>query len=139
MKHMVLDIKTQAMVNLFLQVLLIITISGAVFLAKKRNLGKHCVVMRVAVLLQIIAIAGVMLPSMLGYIEHEQRGLFFNIEMVIHHTLGLAVIAIWIYINLVFAGVMRIRGRLASAMRLALASWILALIIGLHMYSLIWM
>ena len=136
---MVFDIKTQAMVNLTIQVLLIITVSGAVFLVKKRNPGKHCVVMRVAVLLQIIAIAGVMLPSMLGYIEDEQRGIFFNIEMWVHHTLGLAVITIWIYINLVFAGVMRIKVRLAIAMKLALASWILALIIGLHMYLLIWM
>ncbi len=136
---MVIDIKTQAIVNTTIQILLIMTVSGAVFLVKKRNLGKHCVVMRVAVLLQIIAIAGVMLPSMLGYIENEQRGIFFNIEMLVHHTLGLIVIAIWIYINLVFAGVMRIRVRLAIAMKLALASWILALIIGLHMYLLIWM
>lgn len=135
---MVFDIKTQAMINLTIQVLLIMTVSGAVFLAKKRNPGKHCTVMRVSVLLQIIAIAGVMLPSMLGYIENEQRGMFFNIEMLVHHTLGLIVITIWIYINLVFAGVMRIMGRLAVAMRLALASWIMALIIGLHMYLLIW-
>ncbi len=136
---MVFDVKTQAMVNLTIQFLLIMTVSGAVLLAKKRNLGKHCVFMRVAVLLQIITIVGVMLPSMLGYIENEQRDIFFNIEMLVHHTLGLTVIAIWIYINLVFAGVMRIRGRLAAAMRLALASWILTLIIGLHMYLLIWM
>ncbi len=136
---MVFDVKTQAIVNLTIQVLLIMTVSGAVFLAKKRNLGKHCVVMMVAVLLQMIAIASVMLPSMLGYIENEQRSIFFNIEMLVHHTLGLTVIGIWIYINLVFAGVMRIRGSLAAAMRLALASWILALVIGLHMYLLIWM
>ncbi len=136
---MVFDVKTQVMVNLTIQLLLIMTISVAVFLAKKRNLGKHCAVMRAAVLLQIIAIASVMLPSMLGYIENEQRNIFFNIEMLVHHTLGLTVIAIWIYINLVFAGVIRIRGSLASVMRLALASWILALVIGLHMYLLIWM
>jgi putative membrane protein len=136
---MVFDIKTQAMVNLTIQVLLIMTVSGAVFLAKKRYLGKHCTLMRVSVLMQIIAIAGVMLPSMLGYIEYVQWNTFFNIEMLVHHTLGLIVITIWIYINLVFAGVMRIRGRLATAMRLALASWIMALIIGLHMYLLIWM
>jgi putative membrane protein len=135
---MVFDVKTQAMVNLTIQVLLIIMVSGAVFLAKKRNLGKHCIVMRVAVLLQIIAIASVMLPSMLGYIENEHKGIFFNIEMLVHHTLGLTVIVIWIYINLVFAGVMRTRGKLAAAMKLALASWILSLIIGLHMYVLIW-
>ncbi|MFZ3383075.1 MAG: hypothetical protein WA144_04040 [Candidatus Methanoperedens sp.] len=135
---MVFDVKTQAMINLTIQVLLIITVSGAVFLAKKRNLGKHCAVLRVAVPLQIIVIAVVMLPSMLGYIENEYRGKFFNIEMLVHHTLGLIVIAIWIYINLVFAGVMRMRGRLATAMKLALASWILALIIGIHMYLLIW-
>lgn len=134
---MVLDVKTQAMVNLTIQLLLIMTVSGAVFLAKKRNLGKHCFVMRGAVLLQIIAVAGVMLPSMLGYIENEPQGIFFY-EMWTHHTLGLTVIAIWIYINLVFAGVIRIRGRLVTAMRLALALWILAFIIGLHMYLLIW-
>jgi putative membrane protein len=79
-----------------------VTVSGAVFLAKKRNLGKHCIVMRVSVLLQIIAIAVVMLPSMLGYIENVQRDIFFNIEMLVHHTLGLIVIAIWIFINLIF-------------------------------------
>ncbi|NJD77198.1 MAG: hypothetical protein FIB08_08920 [Candidatus Methanoperedens sp.] len=136
---MVFDVKTQAMVNLTIQVLLIITMSGAVYLAKKRNLGRHCTIMRIAVLLQIIAIASVMLPSMLGYIEYEPLGIFFNFEMGIHHTLGLAVIVIWIYINLVFAGVMRIRVRLVTAMRLTLVSWILALIFGLHMYLLIWM
>jgi hypothetical protein len=135
---MVFEVKTQAMINLTIQILLIITISGAVYLAKKRNLGRHCTIMRVAVLLQIIAIYSIMLPSMLGYIENYNDR-FFNIEMLIHHTLGLLVIVIWIYINLVFAGVMRMRGRLASAMRLALASWILAIIIGLHMYSVIWM
>jgi putative membrane protein len=136
---MVFDVKTQAMVNLTIQLLLIMTISGSVYLAKKRNLGRHCIVMRISVLLQIVAIASVMLPSMLGYIEHEQRGVFFNIEMLVHHMLGLAVIVIWIYINLVFVGVMKIKDSLVVAMRLALASWILALIIGLHMYSLIWM
>ncbi len=127
------------MIDLTIQVLLIMTISGAVYLAKKRNLGRHCTIMRVAVLLQITAIASIMLPSMLGYIENEQENMFFNIEMLIHHTLGLSVVVIWIYINLVFAGVMRIKGRLTSVMRLALASWVLAIIIGLHMYSLIWM
>jgi putative membrane protein len=136
---MVFDVKTQAMVNLSIQVLLILTVSGAVFLAKKRNLGKHCIVMKISVLLQLIAIAVVMLPSMLGYIETGQQNTFFNIEMYVHHTLGLIVIAIWIYINLVFAGVMRIRGRLTTAMRLALVAWILALIIGIHMYLSIWM
>ncbi|CAG0984993.1 hypothetical protein METP1_01978 [Methanosarcinales archaeon] len=135
---MVFDVKTQAIVNLTIQVLLIMTISGAVYLVKKRNLGRHCAVMRISLLVQMIAIAGVMLPSMLGYIEHEQRGVFFNIEMLAHHALGLAVIVIGIYINLAFEGVMRIWGRLVSAMRLVLALWILALIIGLHMYLIIW-
>ena len=135
---MVFDAKTQAMMNLTIQVLLIITVSGAVFLAKKRNLGKHCAVLRVAVPLQIIAIVVAMLPSMLGYIENEYQDRFFYIEMLVHHTLGLIAIVIWIYINLVFAGVMKIKGRLVAAMRLALVSWIFALIIGMHMYLLIW-
>ena len=135
---MVFDVKTQAIVNLTIQVLLMMTMSGAVYLVKKRYLGRHCAVMRISVLVQIIAIAGVMLPSMIGNIEHEQHRVFFNIEMLAHHALGLAVIVIGIYINLAFAGVMKIWGRLVSAMRLALALWILALVIGLHMYLIIW-
>ena len=75
---------------------------------------------------------------MLGYIKNEQPGALFSAEMLIHHTLGLVVIVLWVYINLVFAGVIKRRRRLVLAMRLAFASWVLAFFMGVHMYALIW-
>ncbi|MFQ5924952.1 MAG: hypothetical protein ACE5IE_03045 [Dehalococcoidia bacterium] len=137
---MPLEMKTLAVANLTVQLLLIMTVFAAAYLAKRRRaFGKHCTIMRVAVPLQIIVIAGVMLPSMLGYIKNEQAGALFSIEMLIHHSLGLVVVALWVYINLVFVGVIKMRGRPVVAMRVAFASWVLTLFLGLHLYVLIWM
>jgi uncharacterized membrane protein YozB (DUF420 family) len=135
---MVIDVKTLAMANLAVQVLLIIIVSAAAYLAKKRELGKHCMTMRVAVPIQIIAVISVMLPSLLGYLEHGTPGMFFEGEILTHHTLGLAVIALWIYINLVFLGKAKIGVKLATVMRLTFTLWMLALLLGLYLYIQIW-
>ncbi len=135
---MVIDVKTLAMANLAVQVLLIIIVSRAVYLAKKKELGRHCTTMRIAVPIQIIAIASVMLPSLLGYLENGTPSAFFKVEMLTHHTLGLAVIALWIYINLVFLGKAKLRVKLATVMRLSFTLWILALLLGLYLYVQIW-
>lgn len=136
--HMAIDVKTLAVINLLVQLLLIVIVSIAVFHAKKRELGRHCTIMRGAVSVQVIAILVVMLPSMLGYIWNESPGILFSTEMLAHHLLGLAVVLLWIYINLLFMGKVRGKIRLATIMRYALALWILSLILGLHMYILIW-
>ncbi len=39
---MAIDVKTLATLNLVVQILLVIMVSGAVYLAKKRELGRHC-------------------------------------------------------------------------------------------------
>ncbi len=135
---MAIDVRILVIANLVIQLLLIIIVSVAAYLAKKRQLKNHCTIMMVALPVQIIAIAGVMLPSMLGYIRYGQLGSFFNIEMWIHHILGLVVIALWIYINLVIRGVIKIRGRLVIPMRLAFVLWLLVLVMGLHLYVVIW-
>ena len=135
---MAIDVRILAIANLAIQLLLIIIVSVAAYLAKKRQLRIHCTIMMVAVPVQIIAIAGIMLPSMLGYVRYGQPGSFFNIEIWIHHILGLAVIALWIYINLVFRRVIKIRHSLIIPMRLAFILWLLVLVMGLHLYALIW-
>ncbi|MCX9012605.1 MAG: hypothetical protein OIN66_15990 [Candidatus Methanoperedens sp.] len=135
---MVIEVKTLAMANLAVQILLIIIVSGAAYLAKKRELGRHCMTMRIAVPIQIIAIASVMLPSLLGYLEHGTPGIFFKGEMLAHHTLGLAVIALWTYINLVFLGVAKLRVKLVTVMRLSFTLWVFALLSGLYLYVRIW-
>jgi putative membrane protein len=130
--------KVLVLTNLVIQLLLIIIVSVAAYLAKKKQLKIHCTLVMVAVPIQIIAIAGIMLPSMLGYVRYGQPESFFNIEIWIHHTLGLVVIALWIYINLVFRRVIKIQRRLVVPMRLALVLWLLVLAMGLHLYVLIW-
>jgi len=70
---MAFDVKNLAMINLMIQIFLVILLSYAAFLAKKKDLRKHCMIIRIAVLLQIAAIGAIMLPSLLGYIELVHR------------------------------------------------------------------
>jgi putative membrane protein len=131
--------KNIALIDLIFQILLAGMVFGAAYLAKKKkDFRRHCLILRIAIPLQVIAIAVIMLPSMLGFIRMGQRGLLFNIEMLTHHTLGLAVILLWIYINLVFIGIVKTRGVPVIAMRVALILWVLTLFLGIHTFILVW-
>ncbi len=133
------DIQTLVLINLILQILLMVTVFVAAYLVKaKRQFTKHCTIMRIAIPVQIVAIAVVMLPSMLGFIRNDVSGLLFKLEIPIHHALGLVVVALWIYINLAFQGVIKVRARLVLPMRLAFISWLVTLILGLHIYLSLW-
>lgn len=134
---MPIDIKTVATANLAIQILLFVFASGAVYLARNREPGRHCTLMRVLVPVQIIAIALVMLPSMLAYLKNDSPVPFFNIEMLLHHTLGLALVVLWIYINLVF-GKSWMPPNFRAVMRSAFVLWIFSLLFGVHMYIRIW-
>jgi uncharacterized membrane protein YozB (DUF420 family) len=131
---MVIDVKTLAMANLAVQILLIITVFGAVYLARNKKLVKHCTVIRIAVPLQIIAILLVMLPSMLGLIENVPPLPFFYPEMLIHHSLGLAVVGLWVYINLDIERRVKMPRNRAAVMWLALGVWIASFVLGLSIY-----
>lgn len=132
---MTFDVKVLSLVNFILQAVLIAAVFVAAYLVKKKRAFQvHCAIMRVAVFLQILAIAIVMLPSMLGYLVKEEKGVLFNAEMLAHHTLGLAVVLIWVYINLADAGRVRLLGRLVIYMRLTISLWVLAFLVGLHLY-----
>ncbi len=133
---MAIDVRTLALANLSIQILLIIMVSGAVYIAKKKGeLTKHCTFMRVLVPVQIIAILTVMLPSLVGYFAHPPP---FTTEILVHHTLGILVVVLWIYINLSFGKPWQPRN-LVLFMRSAFTFWILALLIGLHLYIMIYM
>ncbi len=136
---MAFDVESIALANFAVQCALIILVLAAVFLAKRRgSLRKHCTLMRIAVPVQVAAVLGVMLPSLMGYIENERPGPVFTTEMLVHHGLGLVVIMLWVYITLVSIGVIRTRRGFKMAMRSAFALWMLTFAIGLHMYILIW-
>ena len=133
-----LDPRTLALINLAVQAFLVFAVFGAAYLARRSgDFRKHCTVMRVAVPLQIITIVFIMLPSLRDHIRHAQPG-SLNIEMLAHHVLGAAVVVLWIYINLVFLGLVKPLGRPIVAMRLALTSWVISLFMGIHIYFMIW-
>lgn len=130
---MAFDIKTLATINLAIQILLMIMLSFASFAAKKGDLQKHCTIIRIAVLLQIAAILSVMLPSILGYLLYQKTGNLF-LELLFHLTLGLVLIGLWIYINLVYMKIIRWPVNFILIMRSAFVLWTLVFIIGLHIY-----
>jgi uncharacterized membrane protein YozB (DUF420 family) len=128
------DVKTIAEINLAIQILLTLILIDAVYLAKNKKFGGHCKVMRATVPVQILAILTIMLPSMNGYLVHGTPGPLFQAEMLAHHSIGLAIIVLWVYINLIFLKYLRPRSKIKTAMRLALAFWALSLVIGFHMF-----
>lgn len=131
---MVFNVKTLALINLSVQLLLILLLNYATFLAKKRDLHKHCTIIRIAAFIQIAAIVAVMWESMIGYLGNDAPDILFNTELLIHHSLGILLIILWIYINLVYARYIRLRGNLRNIMKLAYIVWTFTFIIGLHIY-----
>ena len=132
--NMSFDIKTIAEINLGVQLLLTLALIGAVYLAKNKKFGNHCKVMRLTVPVQILAILAVMQPSMNGYLVHGTPGPLFRTEMLTHHFIGLVFVVLWVYINLIFLKYLRPRFKIKTAMRLALALWVLSLVMGFHMF-----
>jgi len=129
-KSMVFHVKTLALANLAVQVLLLLAVFAAVYLAKKRQLTRHCTLMRILIPVQIMAVAAVMFPSLLSYFENVGA----NVEMLVHHTIGVLVIALWIYVNLAFGQVIRMPRNFRAVMRLAFVLWMIAFVLGVRMY-----
>jgi plastocyanin len=132
---MALDFRTLIALNIAVQIILALALSGAIFLAKRRSLKKHCTTMRIIVPVQILAILGIMLPAMSGYANLPAGSVISRYEVFIHHALGLGVVVLWVYINLVFLRYVKPFLRLKPTMRMAAAFWILSLILGVHIYS----
>ena len=66
---MVIDIRTVTTVSLIVQLVLIAFVFGAVYLARKRGLIRHCTIISGATIVQIVTIVAIM-PSMLGYVKN---------------------------------------------------------------------
>jgi uncharacterized membrane protein YozB (DUF420 family) len=58
--------------------------------------------------------------------------------MIVHHTLGVVVVVLFVYFNLAQTGVAKSPKRLRPYMRSALVLWLLVLAMGLHLYVYIW-
>jgi hypothetical protein len=135
---MIPPVRVPVVINMAVQALLLVAVLIAARLARKKRLKTHCTVMTVAVPVQILATAAVMLPSMLGYVRYGDPGSLFNIEIWVHHTLGLAVIALWAYMTLAFRKVIKVKHRLRTPMIVTLWLWLITLALGAHLYLTIW-
>ena len=131
---MAIDIRTLATANLAVQLVLIACVLVAVYLARRGKLVLHCTLIRGSIVAQIFAIFIVMLPSLLGYVENVPLIPLLYPELLFHHILGLLLIFIFIYVNLDVAHVVSPIVKSKNIMRTALGVWLVAIIVGVHIY-----
>jgi hypothetical protein len=131
-----MDGRLQITINLAIQVLLIAAVIFAAIMAKRKHFARHCTIMKIAVVMQVLSILVFMLLPMISYAKYEKGNTLLMVELWVHHSLGLVVIISWITILAI-----RITARTwrLATMRLAFTSWILTMIIGLHLYATIWL
>ncbi|MBI4188773.1 MAG: hypothetical protein HY529_06170 [Chloroflexi bacterium] len=106
-------------------------------LARRMKLVKHCTVMRIAVPVLIVSTVAVMVPSFIHYAAEQVVPLWLLLEMLLHGALGLIVVGIWVYVNLVQSGRLKARGRLLVPMRTAFVLWMITFIGGIHIFVVI--
>jgi hypothetical protein len=123
-----------AELNLAIQLILVLMLLIAFRLARARDFKKHCTMMRIAVPIQILTVLGIMLPSMYGYEQNIFTGSLFFLEISVHHVLGLGVLLLWVYINLIYMRLINPLLKIKIAMRLALIFWAASMVLGLHLY-----
>jgi hypothetical protein len=114
--------------------ILVLMLLIAFRLARARDFKKHCTMMRIAVPIQILTVLGIMLPSMYGYEQNIFTGSLFFLEISVHHVLGLGVLLLWVYINLIYMRLINPLLKIKIAMRLALIFWAASMVLGLHLY-----
>jgi hypothetical protein len=129
------------LLNMLVQIAIIAVVAVTSYLQIKRkmNVKKHCTLFRWLVPVQILTIVLFMLLPTINYVGAGGVSLLFKIEVIVHHTLGLIVVAIWIWVNLVQMRIIKHRGRLKNYMLTALAAWVLAFLIGLHIYAFLYL
>ena len=132
-------VRAFALANFILQIALVAVLVYARFLSVKKNLEKHCAVMRIVVPVQLVAVGTVMGPSLIGYANSQALVPWFYTEVVIHAVFGLTIVGIWVFVNLAQMGVIKFQGRLQGIMRTAFFLWLASFAIGVHIYAKIWL
>jgi uncharacterized membrane protein YozB (DUF420 family) len=131
---MPIEHETVVSLNLILQIVLSIALVYALLLARRREFKRHCLALRLAFAAQILAILLLMSPAMGIVLEPGRPVSFLVTEILLHHALGLAVIPLFIYINLVYERRLSPRFSMRSAMQAAIAMWAASLFLGIHIY-----
>ncbi len=130
----VIDIRALAMLNIAVQLVLLAFVFGAVYLARRGRVVRHCAIQRGTLLVQIIAILGFMLPMLLGFAQSATSLPLFYPELLIHHSFGLILVGMWVYINLDVSRRIKQLIKRKTAMRFAFGVWVVTIVLGLHIY-----
>ena len=131
---MPLEHVTQVSLNLILQLALAAALLYALLLARRREFRRHCLALRLAFAAQILAILLLMFPAMGVLLEPEGGINLLVAELLIHHGLGMAVMPLFVYINLVYLRSLTPRFSMRFAMQAAATMWITSLLMGFHIY-----
>lgn len=127
----------QAFANLLLQFLSVIVLAVAVSQVSKDPMRKHCRLVNVAVLLQLLSIIAFMFPSMSTLLEIGV-GSSLQTQMGLHHLAGLVVIVFSIYIKLAVDGRIKSIVNPFNLMKITLALWIVVFMGGISLYLSLW-
>ena len=131
---MIVDPNLVVVMNIILQIILTVVLAFAILLARRREFKSHCLMLRLAFAAQILAILLLMSPAMGALLEPERGVNLLALELLLHHALGLAVIPLFIYINLVYERGIHPRLSMKSAMQAAAVMWTASLLMGFHLY-----
>jgi hypothetical protein len=126
-----------AFINLLLQFLSVLILGIALSQVSKDPSGKHCNLVSVAVLLQLLSIIAFMFPSM-STLAEIGVGSSLSTQMYLHHLAGLFVILFAIYIKLAVDGRIKPIVDPFNLMKITLALWVLVFIGGLSLYLKLW-
>jgi hypothetical protein len=127
-------VRTLQLINLWGQLAVAVGLAVAFYLARRRKLKIHCLVMRILVPLQVLAIGGFMFRSLVLYLQNPPSKVLLVPEMLVHHTLGLVVVLVFVWANLDVAWAPRFRRFLKPLMRTAISCWAVSLMLGLHIF-----
>lgn len=122
--------------NLIVQAVLLVGVCIGATLAATRKYDRHCLFMRVTVGLQVVAIGVFMIAPLKRWVS-DYRG-WFRALLLVHHSLGVIVILLFIYINLALAGWVKAPKRMRNVMRSTLGLWLVVLALGGYIYYFIW-
>lgn len=124
--------------NLLAQIVLMVALLWASWLAMRHKLRLHCRVMRVIVAAQLLLIGVIMAPQVGRYYSQWTGFSRFTAELVIHHGFAVIALVLAIYINLAFAKVVKKPRHFDWVMRATLLAWTVSLALGIHLFWYIW-
>ena len=124
--------------SLVIQFLLLLMVLFAVRLVSGGQSEKHCRIISLAIVLQLISVLVFMSSAMSSFMEYNFGSTFLAALIWLHHLAGIAVFLFAIYIRLALSGKMIFLGDPYRWMKITLATWILTFIGGVLVYLYLW-